>query len=206
MLVSSLAFAHGGRTDSSGGHKVSGGGYHYHSTSVSSYRPTVAFHKPQNVAPRYAPKTTVRRKPRTSARLSYYVKARAKREDMRVSRSIQTTTDSSLSHEFLFHHVKFNPYKAVSFTDEKTTWRLYTPKRTHIQIAKERIVRIEPVDPKNFRTWIDSTGTYSTVARYETFDEPDLELTKLHGDRIRLDVRRLSLPDKLHVKALVDQQ
>lgn len=47
--------------------------------------------------------------------------------------------------------------------------------------------------------------TVEYLARYETLDEPDLALTKLHGDRVRLDVKRLSLSDKLHVKALVDQ-
>ena len=188
------AFPHGGGLDSNGGHHDrKNGGYHFHrgggSSSIGSYRTgSNLFSTSGSVASSYRPRTTAR----TSPRLSYHAKARQAKESLKSSRVVGLTGEQT-EPEYLFHHVDHVPYKAVSFEDIKDTWRLLMPNGSHIRLSKSRIVRIEPInDKKKYRTWIDSTGTHSVVAKYIDTPVPKVELEKLSSVHVQVDLSKLS--------------
>ncbi|WP_246146809.1 SHD1 domain-containing protein [Rubripirellula lacrimiformis] len=60
-------------------------------------------------------------------------------------------------------------------------------------------------DAIDFRTWIDSTGKHSTVAKYLELKVPSVVLEKLDGDRVKLRIDRLSNYDKKYLQSTVDK-
>ena len=196
MLISCPAYGHSGRTDSSGGHHDrKRGGYHYHSQSTQPYKPTFTF-------PRTSVKTA-REKPRVSARRSARSAARpiTRRGEPSAKKADPVKPKDTLEAKYKFHHSEHDPYLAVSFTDSDKSWRLYTPRANHIRLAKSKVVRIEPIDDVHgFRTWMDSTGRFSTVAKFHDLQEHQVKLEKLTGRLIRLPVERLSDVDKNFVR------
>ena len=95
--------------------------------------------------------------------------------------------------KYEFHHVDHDPYLAVSFADAKESWRLLTPRQNHIRIPKAKIVRVEPIDDlRGYRTWIDTTGRFSTVAKFVTRKRELVELERLSGRVIHIPLARLS--------------
>lgn len=152
--------------------------------------------------PSYSARTSARSSARKSPRLSYYAEARRNRSATAVK---TPAIGLSLTAKYDFHHVDHDPYQAVSFTDVDKSWRLLTTRDNHIRIPKSKIVRIEPIsDERDYRTWIDSSGRFSTVAKYIELKMPLVELEKLEGRRINLPVARLSEVDQEYIRQIED--
>ncbi|MGV3485368.1 MAG: SHD1 domain-containing protein [Planctomycetaceae bacterium] len=105
---------------------------------------------------------------------------------------------------FVFHHKELHPYDVQSFSDNKKLWRVLLTKGFNVNLHKDEIVRIEAVDDiKDYRTWFDSTGKHSTVAKFIDFKDPFVRLHVFDGNLITLSVHKLSEVDKRHLQKIV---
>ena len=202
LWTAAYASAHGGGLDSSGGHHDrKNGGYHYHRSSPSASVAPLSF--PRAFAPvaRVAPRMTARSSARTSSPSGRYQRPAPKETDAGIAKKAVPESDP----RFIFHHAETHPYQVVSFADNKEAWRALLTKGWHVRLAKDEIIRIEPVDdPKDYRSWIDATGKYSVVARYKALEDSVLHLQKFDGDAVALPLDRLSIVDRRHVQAIVE--
>jgi hypothetical protein len=197
IVVSTVAFAHSGGIDGRGGHNGPGG-YHFHggsgggvpSSGGGYFTGFPAFSMP-----------VVRTKPRRKPNLTYYATARAAKEESRAQRSIEINSDlEERPARYEFHHIEHDPYLALSFTEIDRSWRLETRDQLFIRLPKDKIVRIEAIlDPRDFRTWIDSTGRFSVVAKFMEQLESKVRLSKLNDSLLEVGLDKLSEVDRDHV-------
>ena len=194
VFSSETCFAHSGGLDSSGGHHDrKNGGYHYHSSSARAYTPPAAL-------PAFLPPAP-RRSARTTARMSARVEARQQKEEFAETKPVEKATDPP---KFIFHHRAFEPYEVIDFDDNEEYWHSLLTKRFRVNLRKTDIVRIEPVDdPMELRTWIDSTGKFSTVAKFLDLERSKVNLLTIDEQSISVPLRRLSDVDQRHVRKIL---
>lgn len=198
FFASENCLAHSGGLDSSGGHHDrKNGGYHYHSSSARAYTPPAAL--PAFLPP--APRTSAR----TTARMSARVEARQQREELAQAEKVKRVEKAIDPPRFIFHHTAFEPYEVVDFDDNEEYWQSLLTKRFRVNLRKTDIVRIEPVDdPMERRTWIDSTGKFSTVAKFVDLERSKVNLLTVDEQTLSVPLRRLSNVDQRHVRKILD--
>lgn len=90
-----------------------------------------------------------------------------------------------------------SPRPVLDFTDNGKFWRVQRPANSEANFPKDLVARIEPTkDLKERRTWIDSTGKFSTVARFVSKDDKSVLLRQLDGKESRLQFSQLSSVDR----------
>ncbi|QDV54185.1 YHYH domain-containing protein [Rosistilla oblonga] len=208
--------AHSGGLDSNGGHRDSkNGGYHFHSHSPQAYVPT------QNIVPAMMYRTpSYRTTARSSASIRYrsHARTRAKADGMyedqddsdsraesRPSESskirrLQEMREPGREVKYLFHHVRLHPYEVSEFEENGVFWKVSLASGYNVNLRKSDIVRIDSVDPMDFRTWVDASGRFSTIAKYVDLQSRTLQLDR-HSEsgRLRIPLNRISKFDQAHV-------
>lgn len=106
---------------------------------------------------------------------------------------------------YIFHHVALDPYDVATFASNGEYWRVLLAKGFHVNVRQVDIVRIEPAeDLKDFRTWIDKTGKFSTVAKFVNLDGRRLTLSVFEGGQVSLNANQLSLHDQKQLRRIVE--
>ena len=200
LAASTYCLGHGGGLDGNGGHNGPGG-YHFHSGGGGGS--SGLFGAPDAGA--IAAELEMERKAAFQAQQMVLGQRTAARDG---ARAIARTTareqakSASTSHpaKFNFHHAKQDPYIVADFTDNKDQWECLLAKGFKVNLKKDVIIRIEPIeDPTELRTWKDSTGEHSIVARYHAFTDPTVELVNMTSKLIKINVHILSNYDQQHL-------
>ena len=177
------------------------------------------------------PRTQARREPRTTARTERPRRAakppvsrdiedekrhadelaKRDRELAELARTLSGTDQADILAQagrtevrYKFHHKQSHPYEVAVFEDRDVYWRVLLPKGFYINLRKTDIVRIEPVGRvTGYRTWVDKTGQYSTVAKYVRYEQPLVQLSKPDGQLLSLAPDALAEADFGALKQLV---
>jgi SLA1 homology domain 1, SHD1 len=202
--------AHGGRTDSSGGHyDRKSGGYHYHGGGGSSSSSSLA-------------RTTARQTPRTQARTAPpQPRTTAVRSERTEKLGSATTTQSlaELPDEPAVPQIEYDP----NSSEEKIASRLLNHARrmhnegkiegatkyarrvitrygdTHAAIqAKPLLEQWKAAEP--LRTWKSVSGKFSTKAKFIRLEKGNLYLQNEAGKEIAVELQRLSQADQEYIR------
>ena len=104
---------------------------------------------------------------------------------------------------YRFHHREHDPYLVIVFLDAGDNWRLRLVDGRTIVIAKTDIYRILPEEcPSEYRTWIDKSGSYSSVGKVEKVRLPYVRVNTIDGRTFTVKVSQLSKPDRLYVESI----
>jgi len=245
LFLTSIAIAHGGGTDSSGGHNGPGG-YHYHgsgshrsrswpSTSTTSYRTEArssARDQARTGAKRRADDRRLERAERARQRAIDKKQAEKRKVEEEIERqraleaAIQDRIREILEDEqqlaraqtrlldrsrksrfdvrFVFHHSIYDPIDVSAFVGDGDRWRVFQSNdKVFMRYLKRRIVRMEPVHcPTEYRTWVDTTGSFSSVARFVDYSRPTVTLETYDHRQVHLKFSRLCEHDREVVEEL----
>lgn len=104
---------------------------------------------------------------------------------------------------YSFHHIKHSPYEVDKFESNNDHWHVLLAKGLTVNLAKKYIVRIEPIgDLQGYRTWIDSTGKFSMVAKFFRYKSNLVALELLDGKRMQIQMENLSETDQKHLQEI----
>ncbi len=211
LLCSNLAFAHPGRTDSSGGHHDrKNGGYHYHGGSIPT--PPVASSPPPRPIYRSSARTVARSEPRTSAR-SKTVSVNSLFSGDPIPPpsehplSIPAATNPLPKDEpsplaepnyvlVLQDHRKL---EIVSYKEQSDAYSIVATHGGKAVYPKKIVDHIEPII--RIRTWTDNSGQFRVEASFVEQRGTIIELKRANGETIHVDLDRLSKADKDYVEA-----
>ncbi len=200
LIAGEHALAHGGGLDRNGGHHGPGG-YHYHGGGGGGGTlPSMPMLDMQAIAESRA-RYLANMQARSEARKTARAEARAAATAAAAARKSQ-----ELGVNYIFHHVRDTPYKANAFEEEgDDLWIATLTTTARARLKKELIVRIECVtDLRGFRTWIDKTGKYSTVAKYVESDGKKVRLESFQGKTLSVSIDSLSQVDIEHIQKIKD--
>ena len=163
LAASTYCLGHGGGLDRNGGHNSSSG-YHFHGGG-SGGDSSGLFGAPDASA--VASELAMQRKAAFQAQQMVLAQRSVARDGARTAarttaRGQARSDTTSQPAKFHFHHAKQDPYIVAGFTDNKDQWECLLAKGFKVNLKKDVIVRIEPIDdPTDLRTWKDSTGEHS---------------------------------------------
>lgn len=197
LCCANLLFAHGGGLDRNGGHMDhKTGTYHYHGgpampspssglmSSGSSWR---GFTDSDPSGNQRRARTEAKKKSEIATKAEKPIKPKPTRGDT----------------VYRFHDIDLGPYQVTSFDDNKANWKCLLASGFRVNLAKERIIRIEAVvDPFDFRTWFDRSGEFSIVAKFVDKDEETVTLERMDERQIIVQISRLSEVDIDHLKKI----
>ncbi len=201
------ASAHGGRTDSSGGHHDRrNGGYHYHgmSPSARSTPPTV----PANTEPRSTARSTARTTPRQTSRagsLSSLFFSEPAALDELPARGTPVAESEPADESLEEKARKLHDYAIRQLQNDKREtaihyWRRVVREYESTQVAADSRAALQEakrVEP--FRTWQDRSKTFTIEAKFLSLDGIDVYLLRKEGNAICVPLSQLSLDDQQYV-------
>ena len=130
---------------------------------------------------------------------------RAFRRDMWADTMSRQTADYWRDARYLLHHVEHNPVEVVIIQDAGDDWRVVLTDGSVIRIPKDEIVRVEPVNcPTEYRTWVDSSGRFSSVGKIDRIKLPHVRVNTIDGRTFTVSVDKLSETDQDFVESIAD--
>lgn len=195
LALSSICYGHSGGTDSSGGHMDhSKGTYHMHHSGSNSSMGMGLFGVYDDGS---AARAAMNEHRKASAKLRG-VRMAARKEARSAARKPPAYTAQPA--KFEFHHTKLSPYLVASFEDGGKDWKSLLAKGFNVNLQKDVIVRIEPIeDATDYRTWYDVSGEHSVVARYDTYIAPTVKLIDMAENEVPINANSLSEYDQKHI-------